>query len=94
MIDINASNSLVPQIEEYIDTLLLEAPIEYEGINVDAAKYIAIYNAIESHDAILADTGLSEHERNIAVKSTLAYLLLENTLLWILNKRNNNEETS
>ena len=93
MIDVKANNEIVPQIEEYIDTLLLEAPIDYAGINVDAAKYIAIYNAIESHDAILADNSLSDHEKSVAIKSTLAYLLLENTLLWILNKRNNNEET-
>jgi hypothetical protein len=73
---------IVEAISELIDDIALEKPLDWEVINYDSAKQVAILGAIEQYQEIINSPKLNDQEKETSLVSVLAYLVLENTQLW------------
>lgn len=74
---------IVEAISTLIDDIALEKPLAWEAINYESAKQVAILGAIEQYQNIINNSKLTEDEKETSLVSVLAYLVLENTQLWI-----------
>jgi hypothetical protein len=70
-------------ISELVDVIADEKPLDWENINYDSVKSIAILNMMEKYHETMNDPQLSESGKEHTLVAVLSYLLLENTQLWI-----------
>lgn len=73
---------IVEAISGLIDEIALEKPLDWESFNYEATKQVAIMGAIEQYHNINNST-LSDEEKRTSLLAVLAYLVMENTQLWI-----------
>jgi hypothetical protein len=74
---------IVDVISELIDEIALEKPLDWESFNYDSVKQVAILGAIEHYQNIINNQDLNQQEKETALVSILAYLVMENSQLWI-----------
>jgi hypothetical protein len=69
-------------LSDLIDEIALEKPLDWESCNYEELKNLSISNAIE----MVAGFGIKfEGMPSISLLATIAYMLMENTQLWIDN---------
>jgi hypothetical protein len=74
---------IVQAISGLIDDIAFEKPLDWESINYDSAKQVAILGAIEQYQDIINNSKLNDEEKETSLVAVFAYLILENTQLWI-----------
>ena len=74
---------IIQAISGLIDDIAFEKPLDWESINYDSAKQVAIMGAIEEYQNIINNSKLNDEEKETSLVAVLAYLVLENTQLWI-----------
>jgi hypothetical protein len=74
---------IVSAISELIDEVAMDKALDWESYNYEASKQVAILGAIEQYQNIMLNTQLSDQEKETSLVSVLAYLVLENTFLWM-----------
>lgn len=70
-------------ISELVDEIALEKPLDFESFNYDSVKEISILGAIETYTNIINNSEMSQEDAELSMIATMAYLILENTILWI-----------
>lgn len=76
-----SSVNLVALLSEIVDETALDKPLDWEGLNYEAMKEIAISHVIELFE------GMPHTQESILLMATMAYLFVENTQLWTENMR-------
>lgn len=71
--------NLVELLSELVDETALDKPLNWEGLNYDAMKIVAITHTIE----LFKD--MPHTMETIQLMAMMAYLLIENTQLWTEN---------
>ena len=78
-------------ISELIDEIALEKPLDWEVFNYETVKETAIQGAIEMYMDVINNTDMTEEDRGMSYLATVAYLMMENTMLHIENQRYRNK---
>ena len=76
------SANLVELLSDLVDETALDKPLDWEGLNYDAMKMVAITHTIELFK------GMPRSKECIQLMAMMAYLFIENTQLWTENMRN------
>ena len=77
---------MIDTISTLVDEIILEKPIDYESVNFEAAKQMAILGGIEQYQNIM-ESNMSAGDKKLSLIAVLSYLTLENTVLWITNHK-------
>lgn len=72
-------------ISELIDEISFEKPLDWESINYESIKEIAIIEAFQKYHDIMS---MEVNDREASMVSILAYLMMENTMAWITINKN------
>lgn len=75
----NSPINLPELLSELVDETAIDKPLNWEGLNFEAMKPIAIAHVIELFSE------LPHTARTLQLMATMAYLLIENTQLWTEN---------
>ena len=73
------SVNLVELLSDLVDETALDKPLDWEGLNYDAMKIVAISHTIELFE------GVPHTRESLQLMATMAYLFIENTQLWVEN---------
>jgi len=73
----------VEAISQLVDDIALEKPLDWESFNYDSVKEVAILGAIEQVHDIYNSSSLSDDDKETSIAAIIAYLMMENTQLWI-----------
>lgn len=73
------SVNLVELLSDLVDETALDKPLDWEGLNYDAMKIVAITHTIE----LFKD--MPHTRATLQLMATMAYLFIENTQLWTEN---------
>lgn len=70
---------LVELLSDLVDETALDKPLDWESLNYESLKQVAILHAIELFQ------GMPHTQETLQLMATMAYLLIENTQLWTEN---------
>ena len=70
-------------ISELVDEIALEKPLDWESFNYDAVKEVAVVEAVEKYYQLQNES----EDPKLGIMSIMAYLMMENTQLWIELRR-------
>lgn len=79
------------QINEIVDEIALEKSLDWESFNYETVKETAIQGTLELFLEAINNTDLTEDEKGVMFLSTVAYTIMENTMLNIENQRYRNK---
>lgn len=82
------STNLIAAVNELVDVIALEKPVDFEAINYEVVRSLSVTSAIEQYTSIMNNPELDEASRQTSLIAIIAYLLTENTVLWIENESN------
>lgn len=68
--------NLVELLSDIVDETALDKPLDWEGLNYDAMKAIAITHTIELFKE------MPHRQETLQLMAMMAYLFIENTQLW------------
>ncbi len=71
--------NLVELLSELVDETALDKPLDWEGLDYEAMKIVAITHTIE----LFKD--MPHKPETVLLMATMAYLFIENTQLWTEN---------
>ena len=74
-----SSVNLVELLSDIVDETALDKPLDWEGLNYDAMKIVAVTYTIELFKDMPHTT------ETLQLMATMAYLFIENTQLWTEN---------
>ncbi len=70
-------------ISTLVDEIALEKPLDFEAFNYDSVKEVAIMGALDMYSDIINNSEMDQADAELTMIATMAYLILENTILWI-----------
>ena len=73
-------------ISELVDEIALEKPLDWEAFS-PSLKEIAINESVEHLLSIINNPEMSEREKGLSIAAIFSYLTLENTILWVENRK-------
>lgn len=73
------SINLVELLSELVDETALDKPLNWEGLDYEAMKNVAITHTLELFK------GVPVNQETIQLMAMMAYLFIENTQLWVEN---------
>jgi hypothetical protein len=80
-------------ISELVDEIALEKPLDFESFNYDSVKEVAIMGALDVYNETINNSEMGQDDAELSMVATMAYLILENTILWItITKDRENEK--
>lgn len=84
MTDRAVSKDFMGQIRELVDIIALEKPIDWESINYDGCRDLAISGAVNEYLDVMENEQLGEDMKHLSLISIMSYLILENMAQWIM----------
>ena len=79
-------------ISELVDEIALEKPLDWESFNYDSVKQVAIDGAVETYLNIINNPELNEEEQGMSFLAIVAYLMMENTQLYVEHLRSKQQK--
>ena len=73
-------------ISELVDESVGDKPIDFEGYNYENLKRLSILGAVQSYMDV-QELEVDDISKQLSVISVLAYLIMENTVLWMDNQK-------
>ncbi len=75
-------------IKELVDEIALEKPLDFESLNYEGMRDLAIQGALEQWIDIQNNENLNDEAKELSVLAILSYLIMENSQLWVEQLRN------
>ena len=79
-------------ISELVDEIALEKPLDWESFNYDSVNQVAIDGAVETYLNIINNPELNEEEQGMSFLAIVAYLMMENTQLYVEHLRSKQQK--
>ena len=73
-----------------IDEMGLDKPIDWESLNYDSMRNLAVLGAIETYENVMSMEG-SDTNKALTLMSIIGYLQMENAAQWIMLTKEYNE---
>lgn len=70
-------------LADLIDDIALESPVDFESLNYEGMRDLAIQGALEQYYDLKNSQTLNEEHKELSIISIIAYLTMENTALHI-----------
>ena len=81
MTKIILSQTHIPYISSLVDDIALDALVDFESVDFESTKELAIAGSIEHLQGILSNGELTPEEKGASIAAIFSYLTLENTIL-------------
>ena len=87
---IQPTAELCEALAEIIDEMGLDKPIDWESLNYDSMRNLAVLGAIETYENVMSMEG-SDTNKALTLMSIIGYLQMENAAQWIMLTKEYNE---
>lgn len=80
---IKPTAELCEALAEIIDEMGVDKPVDWESLNYDTMRNLAVLGAIETYESVMSMSG-SETNKALTLMSIIGYLQMENAAQWIM----------
>ena len=70
-------------ISELVDIIALEKPVDFESIDYASIRDLSVLSAMEQIDSVMTNAELADTDKYTSLTAILAYMMVENTTLWV-----------